>query len=197
MSQLDLASRAGFSRRHTSFIETGQTRPSRQALRCSFSPRPWMWHCASAITYSRPAALAHMSIGKHPSLQKRCRTSVASCSLFSTGMSRPIHIKRDDLEFRLFSTIMTLGMPQDVTLQELRIEAFFPADDESEAFGCESPPAVAPVPSNVPGAACTPAARRHRSSNTPGPDNEEDLHRHSKQQWRRASAPQQQSLAPR
>jgi len=27
---------------------------------------------------------------------------------------------------------MTLGTPQDVTLQELRIETFFPADEASE-----------------------------------------------------------------
>ena len=32
MSQLDLAMRAGFSTRHVSFIETGRTQPSRQAL---------------------------------------------------------------------------------------------------------------------------------------------------------------------
>ena len=32
MSQLDLAMRAGFSSRHVSFIETGRTQPSRQAL---------------------------------------------------------------------------------------------------------------------------------------------------------------------
>lgn len=44
----------------------------------------------------------------------------------------PIHIKKDDLELRLFSTVMTLGTPQDVTLQELRIETFFPADEASE-----------------------------------------------------------------
>jgi transcriptional regulator with XRE-family HTH domain len=44
----------------------------------------------------------------------------------------PIRIKRGDLELRLFSTIMTLGTPQDVTLQELRLETFFPADGESE-----------------------------------------------------------------
>ena len=31
-SQLDLAMRAGFSSRHLSFIETGRTQPSRQAL---------------------------------------------------------------------------------------------------------------------------------------------------------------------
>jgi len=32
----------------------------------------------------------------------------------------------------MFSTIMTLGTAQDVTLQELRIETFFPADEASE-----------------------------------------------------------------
>jgi transcriptional regulator with XRE-family HTH domain len=44
----------------------------------------------------------------------------------------PIHIRTDDLELRLFSTIMTLGTPNDVTLQELRVETFFPADEASE-----------------------------------------------------------------
>jgi hypothetical protein len=29
----------------------------------------------------------------------------------------------------LFSTLTTLGIPQDVTLEELRIECFFPADE--------------------------------------------------------------------
>src|SRR5262249_46488905 len=32
LSQVDLAVRAGFSARHVSFIETGRTHPSRQAL---------------------------------------------------------------------------------------------------------------------------------------------------------------------
>ena len=45
----------------------------------------------------------------------------------------PIHKRKDDIELRIFSTIMTLGTPQDVTLQELRIETFFPADAESDA----------------------------------------------------------------
>src|SRR5262245_41158330 len=54
-------------------------------------------------------------------------------SLSPADLLLPIHIKRDDIELRLFSTIMTLGTPRDVTLQELRIETFFPADAESEA----------------------------------------------------------------
>jgi transcriptional regulator with XRE-family HTH domain len=44
----------------------------------------------------------------------------------------PIHVKKGDVELRLFCTFMTLGTPQDVTLQELRIETFFPADEASE-----------------------------------------------------------------
>jgi transcriptional regulator with XRE-family HTH domain len=44
----------------------------------------------------------------------------------------PIHVRKDRRELRLFCTYMTLGTPQDITLQELRIETFFPADGASE-----------------------------------------------------------------
>jgi len=53
----------------------------------------------------------------------------------------PIHIRKEGLELRLFSTIMTLGTPRDVTLQELRLETFFPADAASEAAWATLPPA--------------------------------------------------------
>jgi hypothetical protein len=45
----------------------------------------------------------------------------------------PVHVQMNGVELRMFSTIMTLGTPNDVTLQELRIETFFPADARSEA----------------------------------------------------------------
>ena len=44
----------------------------------------------------------------------------------------PVHLRKDGIDVRTFGTIMTLGTPQDVTLQELRIEMFFPADDASD-----------------------------------------------------------------
>lgn len=44
----------------------------------------------------------------------------------------PIHFRRGDTSLRLFTTLATLGTPRDVTLQELRIETLFPADDASE-----------------------------------------------------------------
>jgi transcriptional regulator with XRE-family HTH domain len=44
----------------------------------------------------------------------------------------PISFKKGNLAVRYFSLITTLGTPQDVTLQELRVECFFPADAETE-----------------------------------------------------------------
>ncbi len=44
----------------------------------------------------------------------------------------PVHLRKDGIDLRTVSTIMTLGTPQDVTLQELRVETFFPADDASD-----------------------------------------------------------------
>ncbi|TMJ56800.1 MAG: helix-turn-helix domain-containing protein [Alphaproteobacteria bacterium] len=44
----------------------------------------------------------------------------------------PIHFRRDGTSLRLFTTIATLGTPQDVTLDEIRIEFFFPMDDRTE-----------------------------------------------------------------
>ncbi|HPU53990.1 MAG TPA: helix-turn-helix transcriptional regulator [Burkholderiaceae bacterium] len=40
----------------------------------------------------------------------------------------PLRLRRDDTSLELFTTISTLGTPHDVTLHELRIESFFPAD---------------------------------------------------------------------
>lgn len=59
-------------------------------------------------------------------------TESEPASLAANDLLLPIHIRTNDFELRLFSTIMTLGTPRDVTLQELRIETFFPADEVSE-----------------------------------------------------------------
>jgi transcriptional regulator with XRE-family HTH domain len=47
----------------------------------------------------------------------------------------PMHFEKGRTKLRLFTTIATLGTPQDITLQELRIESFFPMDSETrDAF---------------------------------------------------------------
>jgi hypothetical protein len=47
------------------------------------------------------------------------------------------------LRIKYFSTISTFGTPQDITLQELRIKCFFPADPDTAAvfrcFAAEDP----------------------------------------------------------
>jgi transcriptional regulator with XRE-family HTH domain len=45
----------------------------------------------------------------------------------------PIRFRRDRLAVDLFTTITTLGTPLDITLQELRIETFFPVNPQSRA----------------------------------------------------------------
>ena len=42
-----------------------------------------------------------------------------------------IHFRKGDASLRLFTTIATLGTAHDVTLQEIRIECFFPADTKT------------------------------------------------------------------
>jgi hypothetical protein len=42
-----------------------------------------------------------------------------------------MHFRKGQIELRLFTTIATLGIPQDITLQELRVECFFPMDNET------------------------------------------------------------------
>jgi transcriptional regulator with XRE-family HTH domain len=44
----------------------------------------------------------------------------------------PMHLRRNDLSVSFFSMITTLGTPRDVTLQQLKIECFFPADAATE-----------------------------------------------------------------
>ncbi len=46
----------------------------------------------------------------------------------------PVEFQTGDVTLRYFSTVTTLGTPRDITLQEMRIECFFPADAETEEW---------------------------------------------------------------
>jgi transcriptional regulator with XRE-family HTH domain len=244
LSQLDLALRAGFSSRHVSFIETGRTQPSRQALlaiaetldvplrdrnrlleaggfahvyrhtplaademrhvrgvlqfildrhepygavvldrysnllmanaaasrmlaglvdpsfltgtpnlmRIVFHPRGLR---ASIVNWDEVSghllARAERELGElndegaAAALLKEIRAYAGparqhrAAAIGPADVLLPVHIRRDGVDLRLFSAIMTLGSPQDVTLQELRVETFFPADEASEARMAVSP----------------------------------------------------------
>lgn len=50
------------------------------------------------------------------------------------GPVLPMLFSKDGVELSLFTTIATLGTPQDITLQELRVESFFPTDDATREW---------------------------------------------------------------
>jgi transcriptional regulator with XRE-family HTH domain len=54
----------------------------------------------------------------------------------TTGSLSPlltVTFRKDGEELRFISTITTFGTPRDITLQELRIESFYPADEATDA----------------------------------------------------------------
>lgn len=58
----------------------------------------------------------------------RAAVSAAPTELAMTPVL-PMHFRKGATELMLFTTLATLGIPQDITLQELRIECFFPMND--------------------------------------------------------------------
>ena len=53
----------------------------------------------------------------------------------------PIHLRKGEMSLQLFTTIATLGTPQDITVQEIRIESFFPMDEATTGFFRNAAPA--------------------------------------------------------
>ena len=45
----------------------------------------------------------------------------------------PVTFRHGEQRFHFFSAVTVLGTPQDITLQELRVECFFPLDDATAA----------------------------------------------------------------
>jgi hypothetical protein len=46
----------------------------------------------------------------------------------------PMILRFGGRELRLFSTITTFGTPMDITIDEIAIESYYPADAESAAY---------------------------------------------------------------
>jgi transcriptional regulator with XRE-family HTH domain len=64
----------------------------------------------------------------------------------------PMIFRFGDRELRLFSTTTTFGTPMDITLDEISIESYYPADAESAAYftGSVLPASTAPDPASRP-----------------------------------------------
>ena len=85
---------------------------------------------AAAPSDSRARALLDEVLG-YPDVPDRWRTrepGTTPLPLMTTVL------RKDDVELRFFSTLTTFATPHDVTLEELRIECMFPADEPTAAL---------------------------------------------------------------
>src|SRR5260221_235446 len=87
---------------------------------CSTGPT---W-CAISFAASRPTPRLMAYDGVRALLKPAPVDTVA-------GPVLPMHFSKGDVSLKLFTTIATLGTPQDITLQEMRIESFFPMDRDT------------------------------------------------------------------
>jgi hypothetical protein len=45
-----------------------------------------------------------------------------------------LHLKKDDLELQFFTAVSFIGRARDITVQDLKVECFFPADAATDQF---------------------------------------------------------------
>ncbi len=117
------------------------------AMRLMFHPRAfrpyivnWEATAASLIQWLHRDALSGFAdtetrallqeLLSYPDVPRHWRTLDLEAS---TAPFLPIEFSKDELSLRYFTTLTSLGTPHDITLQELRIECFFPADEATEA----------------------------------------------------------------
>lgn len=150
-SQLRLALAAACSQRHISFLELGRTRPSRDMvlrlaatlelslrqsnellLGAGFAP-VWAFIRTVEAEAAADAATETANLLKRLVACKDVRAAIGQTAVGADGPVLPMHFRKGRTDLRLFTTISTLGNPLDVTLQELRVEAFFPIDDATRA----------------------------------------------------------------
>ncbi len=79
--------------------------------------------------YNREARELLDEIQVYPDMPEPASINVAETRPFLT-----LSLKKDDLSLQFFTMVSTFGTPLDVTLQEIRIETFFPADEVTEGF---------------------------------------------------------------
>lgn len=60
------------------------------------------------------------------------RNALPSSEIANSGISIPLRLRKKEAELSFISTVTVFGTPIDVTLSELAIESFFPADKQTQ-----------------------------------------------------------------
>jgi transcriptional regulator with XRE-family HTH domain len=142
-----LASNAGATRFFGALIALPSDGPAANVVRLMFDPeglRPFVanWESVAEALIERvhrealggvpdpgTERLLHEVLA-FPGVPKRWRSPDL---LASPPPYVAVEFRKDDLAMDFFSTVTTLGTPLDVTLREMRIECFFPANERTVA----------------------------------------------------------------
>jgi transcriptional regulator with XRE-family HTH domain len=129
-------------------VELPEGGPPPNVIRLMFSPdglRPFVanWEAVAQALIHRvhreavggvpdaPTLQLLEEVLSYPGVPARWRSPDALAAAPSPWVD--VRFRKGDLAMDFFSTVTTLGTPQDITLQELRIECFFPANTHTES----------------------------------------------------------------
>lgn len=142
-----LASNAGAARFFGELITLSPDGPRPNVIRLMFDPaglRPYVanWEVVAEALVQRihREALGGVPDGATAGLLEEILTYPGVPGRWGSpdllSLAKPyvaVQFRKGDLALDFFSTVTTLGTPLDVTLQEIRIECFFPANEETVA----------------------------------------------------------------
>jgi transcriptional regulator with XRE-family HTH domain len=140
VSQLELALRAGTTQRHLSYIEQGRSQPGRGiVLRLALHPDGMAPRVANLPEWGRHI-IHNLRAQALRSPDDRLDAFIAELEGYvpalpagpdHIGFAVPLRLRCDEGELRLITTLTSFATATDVTLAELHLEAFLPADEAS------------------------------------------------------------------
>jgi transcriptional regulator with XRE-family HTH domain len=129
----------------TDLVDPQLLTPPVNVLRVSLHPRGLAPHVVDLAEYA-----AHLVSRLRRQAERAATTGLRALLDELTGYCRdagidptaqprdrivlPLRLRHPDQELTLFSTVSVLGAPLDVTLDEIAIESFFPADEATAAY---------------------------------------------------------------
>lgn len=139
-----LQANQGAQRFFATLLDGAPTPPPQNVIRLMFHEdwlKPWVlnWPSVAAALLKRvhreaicgvvdqQTSKLLAEVMDYPGVREGVRSAPVNAPDFSPILA--IEFIKGDLHARYFSTVTTLGTPQEIALQELRIECFFPAED--------------------------------------------------------------------
>ena len=131
LTQLDLACEADISARHVSFLETGRSMPSREMILRLAERLDIPLRERNPLRHQIDATADPVLAELHAELQSYPLEGTASPDDYLDeygGVLVPFKLRTAFGVLSFFGTTTVFGTPFDITLAELTIESFFPAE---------------------------------------------------------------------